>query len=59
MRGGVGAPFYRVGGERHGRMGRGMEQPDGVAVVVAEGGGEAAGCGGSPALGHEAVSAAC
>jgi hypothetical protein len=36
MRGGVGAPFYRVGGERDGRTGRGIEWPNGVAVVVAE-----------------------
>jgi hypothetical protein len=35
-RGGAGEPFYRVGGERDGRMGRGIERPDVVAVVVAE-----------------------
>jgi hypothetical protein len=34
-RGGTGVPFYWVRGERDGQTGRGIEQPDGVAVVVA------------------------
>jgi hypothetical protein len=35
-RGGARAPFYRAGGEWDGQMGRGIERPDGVAVVVAK-----------------------
>jgi hypothetical protein len=35
-RGGVEAPFYRVGGEQDGWTERGIERSDGVALVVAE-----------------------